>query len=77
MSMVGVPTHLLVLGGIEVDLAARRIRTDDQVTDLTALEADLLRYLRARADTDVSRDELLAEVWGIERPSAPARSTSQ
>jgi DNA-binding response OmpR family regulator len=54
----------VVLGSVEVDLAARRACGEGGEVRLTALEAEVLRYLAERPDTDVPREELLANVWG-------------
>ena len=48
-----------------VDLRRSRFhRCDDDVVKLTTKEAQLLEYLAARPHQDVSREELLREVWG-------------
>jgi predicted ATPase/DNA-binding response OmpR family regulator len=49
---------------VRLDLDRRLVeRADGQVERLTTLEAALLRYLQ-QADRAVTRDELLAQVWG-------------
>ena len=50
-----------------VDLARERVMRDDAVVSLTARETRLLRYLWEREGKDVSREELLVEVWGYSR----------
>ncbi len=47
-----------------VDLSRQRFEGDGPPVALTTREAELLAYLAARAGEDVSRDELLQEVWG-------------
>jgi DNA-binding response OmpR family regulator len=59
----------LVLGDVRVDLQSQRATKGKNVVVLTRRECDLLRYLAARRDRVVSRDELLREVWGY--PNAP------
>ena len=59
----------LVLGDVNVDLQSQRATSGKQVVSLTRRECDLLRYLAARRDRVVYRDELLREVWGY--PDAP------
>jgi PAS domain S-box-containing protein len=54
---------VLRLGGLEVDLAARRALVDDVLIDLTAKEFSLLAFLAARPGHVFSRDELLRAVW--------------
>jgi DNA-binding response OmpR family regulator/predicted ATPase len=63
----------LVLTGVEVDLDGRRAWGEDGEVRLTALEAEVLRYLAARPDTDIPREELLTSVWG-HAPAAPSRA---
>ena len=52
------------VGGLELDLARRQARVDDQVTDLSDREFRLLYHLVAHAGEVVSRERLLSEVWG-------------
>jgi DNA-binding response OmpR family regulator len=59
----GAPSVLQV-GGIEVDVAGRRVRRDGTVVHLTPTEFDLLRVLAERPGTVLTRGRLLAEVWG-------------
>jgi tetratricopeptide (TPR) repeat protein len=47
-----------------VDLARCRVSRDGQLVELTAREADLLRYLSENPSRTVSREELLSCVWG-------------
>lgn len=53
----------LVVGGLEVDQAARVVRLDGAELELSPKEFDLLAYLAERAGTVVSKRELLAKVW--------------
>jgi two-component system, OmpR family, copper resistance phosphate regulon response regulator CusR len=52
------------VGGLELDLARRRARVEDRVTDLSDREFRLLYHLVAHAGEVVSRERLLSEVWG-------------
>jgi DNA-binding response OmpR family regulator len=55
-----------LVGRGKIDLNRREVRwSDDERTDLSETEAALLRYLVSNRDRAVSRDELLAKVWGI------------
>jgi DNA-binding response OmpR family regulator len=53
--------------GITVDMAARRATLDDVALDLTGKEFDLLAFLVANAGRVITRDELVASVWGGQR----------
>lgn len=63
--------RLLMLGACEVDtenLTGRDTGTDgDAEIAFTRREIDVLRYLAEHADRPVSREELLAKVWGYGR----------
>jgi two-component system KDP operon response regulator KdpE len=52
------------LGGVEIDLPARRIRKGGQEIRLTPKEYDLLRYLVANPRTPIPHTRLLQAVWG-------------
>ncbi|MCP4869041.1 MAG: tetratricopeptide repeat protein [Proteobacteria bacterium] len=54
---------VLELGGRLVDLDRRVVVFDGGSEELTALEAELVRYLAASEGRVVPRDELLREVW--------------
>jgi two-component system alkaline phosphatase synthesis response regulator PhoP len=51
-------------GDVCIDFANGRVERNGQPVDLAAKELDLLRYLAGRPGCVVSREELLAEVWG-------------
>jgi DNA-binding response OmpR family regulator len=55
---------VLRLGPVEVDREARRVRRDDEEVHLTPTEFDLLARLAARPGAVLTRDQLLADVWG-------------
>ncbi|MEV0648855.1 response regulator transcription factor [Phytomonospora sp. NPDC050363] len=55
--------RVLTVGGITVDLAARRAVCDGRALSLSRLEFDFLAYLAARAGEVVSREDLVAAVW--------------
>jgi DNA-binding response OmpR family regulator len=52
-------------GGLDIDVAARVVSRAGEVIALTTREFDLLAYLAARPRRAMSREELLAEVWGF------------
>ncbi len=51
-------------GGIVLDLARRQARLDEMVCDLSDREFRLLHHLVLHAGEVVSRERLLADVWG-------------
>ncbi|HHO49775.1 MAG TPA: response regulator transcription factor [Deltaproteobacteria bacterium] len=51
-------------GNVKVDLRRRTLWKDDKESHLTTHEAGTLAYLITHRGRDVSRDELLQEVWG-------------
>ena len=53
----------LVVGGLEVDVAARRATLDDAELDLSPREFDLLTYLAERPGDVVTKRQLLTDVW--------------
>ncbi|HEX8821434.1 MAG TPA: response regulator transcription factor [Archangium sp.] len=55
----------LALGPLTLDIAAHRFHVDGKEVSLTALEFRLLEYLMARVGRVQSREQLLAEVWGL------------
>ena len=56
----------VALGEVWVDLAERRVARGDDEIHLTRTEFDLLAYLAARPRVALSREALLAGVWGWE-----------
>jgi len=53
----------LVLGGLAIDVAARRVSVGGAEVHLTRIEFDLLTVLARRCGRVVERDRLLADVW--------------
>ncbi|HEX5588200.1 MAG TPA: response regulator transcription factor, partial [Acidimicrobiia bacterium] len=53
-----------VLGTVEIDLAARRVRNQGDVVHLTPTEFDLLSFLAERPGKVFTREQLLGQVWG-------------
>ena len=56
--------NLLRAGTITLDVARRQVRIGELVADLSDREFRLLHHLVEHAGTIVSRERLLAEVWG-------------
>ena len=54
----------LQLGRVRVDLAERRVFTDDSEVALTATEFELLATLMRRPGRVFSREQLLSQIWG-------------
>jgi DNA-binding response OmpR family regulator len=63
------------LKGLRVDGAARTATVDGAAVPLTRTEFDLLLALALNAGRVVTRDRLLADVWGWETPTAAAGRT--
>ncbi|MGD9961317.1 response regulator transcription factor [Nocardioides sp.] len=57
------PRRSLVVGGLEIDVAARRTTLDGVELDLSPREFDLLVHLAERAGDVVTKRELLTDVW--------------
>jgi DNA-binding response OmpR family regulator len=57
------PRQNLVIGGLELDVAARRTTLDGEPVELSPREFDLLRHLAERPGDVVTKKELLTEVW--------------
>ena len=51
-------------GRLEVDIAARRARSDGRELDLTVREFDLLAFFVSHPGKAFTRAELLEQVWG-------------
>ncbi|GAA1967269.1 response regulator transcription factor [Nocardioides panacihumi] len=65
------------LGGLRIDAAARRVWLGEDEVRLTPTEFELLVCLAAEPGTVVSRDRLMAEVWGWPGASATRAVDSQ
>ena len=52
------------VGTVEIDPHARRVTVGGEPVHLTPTEFDLLRVLAARPGAVLTREQLLAEVWG-------------
>ena len=57
------PALRLRVGGLEMDLVARRVRRDGMDVELTTREFELLEYLLRHKEQVVSREMLTCEVW--------------
>ncbi|MCI0519426.1 MAG: response regulator transcription factor [Chloroflexi bacterium] len=54
----------VILGSLTLDPVARRLFKEDQEVQLSAREFDLISLLMRNAGRALSREQLLAEVWG-------------
>ncbi len=54
----------VTLGRLHIDAANRTVSLDGVTLTLTAREHDLLAYLARRPGRTISREQLLADVWG-------------
>jgi DNA-binding response OmpR family regulator len=64
MSVTIVPK--IKLDGLEVDLIEQRVSVDDRTLHLTPIQQTLLYLLAANAGKALSREDLLATIWGGE-----------
>lgn len=55
---------VLRLGATVINLTNRTVMRNGEPIDLSQKEFDLLRYLAAHAGEDVTREQLLRDVWG-------------
>ncbi len=56
----------LKFGGLEVNMTARNVFIDGEKLNLTPKEYDLLFYLIQNKNIALSRDKLLADIWGYD-----------
>ena len=66
-------TDTIRLGAVVIDVEARRVRRGDEIVHLTPTEFDLLIHLARRPGRVLTREQLLAEVWGY-RDGSGART---
>ncbi len=59
----GNPSPVLVVGGLSLDTASRRVHRDGAEVTLTAKEFAVLEQLALRPDAVVSKAEMLEHVW--------------
>jgi DNA-binding response OmpR family regulator len=57
---------IIRVGGLELDLSRRQARVDSMVADLSDREFHVLHFLMRHVGEVVSRERLLAEVWGYD-----------
>ncbi len=59
------PNAALIVGAVLVDPVARTVSIDGTYVELRRREYDLLEFLAREAGRAVTRERLLAEVWGV------------
>lgn len=64
-------THaeVITVGDLDIDVQAHEVRREDDVVPLTPLEFDLLLYLAKKPGQVVSREDMMADIWGYQNPS--------
>lgn len=67
------PDRRILVGDLVIEPDTRRVRRGDDEVHLTATEFDLLACLARRPGTVLSREQLLADVWGY-RDGSGART---
>jgi DNA-binding response OmpR family regulator len=59
-------TEALLLDGLRIDLASRQVWIEERAVSLTRTEFELLLALATNAGRVLTRDQLVARVWGYE-----------
>jgi DNA-binding response OmpR family regulator len=62
---------------LNVDMRSHTAKLNDIELDLTPKELSLLRLLLSRPETTFSREELLRELWGFDKPVAVTRTVDE
>lgn len=60
------PSQELEFGGLSINMIARSVSVDGNKVELTPKEYDLLFYLVENRNIALSRDKLLADIWGYD-----------
>ena len=63
--------EVLDLPGLRLDVPKRRVTADGRDVTLTAKEFDLLAYLAGRPGQVLTRDQIVAGVWGVDFSGDP------
>ena len=64
---------VIVSGDLEIDLVRRQVKRSGEPVALTPIELRLLEVLVGNRGMLLTRDDLLAAVWGSRRPSERGR----
>lgn len=57
---------IIKVGGLEIDIARRKVKRDKKDIDLTPIEFDILAYLAQNADCVITSKMILEKIWGPE-----------
>jgi two-component system, OmpR family, response regulator NblR len=73
LQMIGLYLHTNVgvgeqlrFGDLVLDLVTHRVLRGDRAIELTVKEYELLRYLMSQPETELSREQILENVWGYD-----------
>jgi DNA-binding response OmpR family regulator len=69
------PPGTLTFGDVVMDLTSREVKKGGSPVALAFKEFELLKYLVMRRGKTVSREELLAEIWGVDPDSGVTTRT--
>jgi DNA-binding response OmpR family regulator len=69
------PPGTLTFGDVVMDLTSREVKKGGSPVQLAFKEFELLKYLVMRRGKTVSREELLAEIWGVDPDSGVTTRT--
>jgi len=69
------PPGTLTFGDVVMDLTSREVKKSGSPVALAFKEFELLKYLVMRRGKTVSREELLAEIWGVDPDSGVTTRT--
>ncbi|MEZ3182570.1 response regulator transcription factor [Streptomyces pimonensis] len=64
-SRKGTRRRSVSLGPLRIDGVAREVRLNGELIEMTRKEFDLLHHLASRPGKIATREELMAEVWGV------------
>jgi two-component system, OmpR family, response regulator NblR len=56
----------LRFGDLVLDMVTHRVLRSDQAIELTVKEFELLRYLMSQPETELTREQILENVWGYD-----------
>ena len=65
----------ITFGDVAIDMQSREVKKGEETVALAFKEFELLKYLVLRRGKTVSREELLAEIWGVDPDSGVTTRT--
>jgi two-component system, OmpR family, response regulator NblR len=60
------PGEQLRFGDLVLDFVTHRVARNDRTIELTVKEFELLRYLMSHPETELTREQILENVWGYD-----------